>query len=339
MRRALNIFVVSVAAVLLAFGCGATAIAEDEAATKLLPAEAGAWINAPPLTPEMLEGKGVVLWFFEEQCPSCREKWPGMYELAKKYESQPVVFIAVNSGNPRGVVEQYARGVNLKWPVIVDSSRQFEQAFVGQEISLQNIYQAQIILPDGKKQQGNWSDLDGTVQRALAGAKWKIDPATIPAAFMPTWRQVELGQYSAAAPMLKKGLVTTNSEVKEAAKRVNGFVQEQIKAAVEKASELKKSGDSWKAYQAYKAVATGFAGHDLPAEVTLSGRELASSEAVKNEIEAAKMLEAIKRSFPAATNETAKKRILTRLEALAKKHGGTEAAEEAQQFLNQAAGM
>src|SRR5688572_22998840 len=327
------------AAMSLALEGGNAVRGEDEPATKLLPAEAGAWINAPPLTPEMLEGKGVVLWFFEEQCPSCRGKWPGMYELAKKYESEPVVFIAVNSGNPRGAVEQYARGVNLKWPVIVDPSREFEQQFLGQEISLQNIYQAHIILPDGKKQQGNWSDLDETVKRALEGAKWKIDPATIPAAFQPTWRLVELGQYSAAAPMLKKGLVTTNSEVKAAAQRVNAFVQEQITAAVEKASEQKKAGDSWKAYQAYKAVATGFAGHDLPAEVTLSGRELASSETVKNEMEAAKMLEAIKRSFPAATNDTAKKRILTRLEALVKKHAGTEAAAEAQQFLDQAAGM
>jgi hypothetical protein len=249
------------------------------------------------------------------------------------------LFIAVNSGNPRGIVEQYARGVNLKWPVIVDSSREFEKQFLDNEISLQNIYQAHIILPDGKKQHGNWSDLDGTVQRALEGAKWKIDPVTIPAAFQPTWRLVELGQYSAAAPMLKKGLVTTNSEVKDAAQRVNGFVQEQIKGAVEKASELKKAGDSWKAYQAYRAVATGFAGHDLPADVTLSGRELAASEAVKNELEAAKMLEAIKRSFPAATNDTAKKRILARLEALVKKHTGTEAAQEAQEFLNQVAGQ
>src|SRR5262245_2815397 len=72
-----------VAAVLLIF-VHSTALAADDSATSLLPTDPSAWLNAPPLTPQMLEGKGVVLWFFEEQCPTCRGKWPGMYELAKK---------------------------------------------------------------------------------------------------------------------------------------------------------------------------------------------------------------------------------------------------------------
>jgi hypothetical protein len=139
--------------------------------------------------------------------------------------------------------------------------------------------------------------------------------------------------------MLKKGLVTTNTEVREAAQKVNAFVQDEIKAAVAKASELRKSGDDWRAYQAYRAVHASFAGYDLPAEVTLAGKELAASDKVKSEIEATKKLDAIKRSFPAATSDSAKRKIITRLEALTQQHAGTEAAAEAQQFLNQAAGQ
>src|SRR5690349_3653751 len=47
---------------------------------ELLPRDPAAWLNSPPLSVEALKGKGVVLWFFEEQCPRCRAKWPGMYD-------------------------------------------------------------------------------------------------------------------------------------------------------------------------------------------------------------------------------------------------------------------
>ena len=73
--------------------------AGDESSEQLLPANPAMWLNSPPLTAETLKGKGVVLWFYEEQCPSCRKKWPDMYAVAKKFEGEPVVFIAVNSGN------------------------------------------------------------------------------------------------------------------------------------------------------------------------------------------------------------------------------------------------
>src|SRR5262245_41779356 len=76
---------------------------------ELFPSEPAAWINAPPLSAEMLKGKGAVIWFYEEQCPNCRNKWPGMYELAKKYEGQPVLFMAVNSGNSRDAVQEYVQ--------------------------------------------------------------------------------------------------------------------------------------------------------------------------------------------------------------------------------------
>lgn len=80
------------------------------------------WINSGPLTASGLKGKGVVLWSFEEECPRCRERWPGLIESAKKFEGQPVVFIAVNSGSGRSTVEDYARQVKCPWPVLVDTA-------------------------------------------------------------------------------------------------------------------------------------------------------------------------------------------------------------------------
>ena len=306
---------------------------------ELLPSDPAAWINAPPLTPEMLKGKGVVLWFFEEECPKCRGKWPGMYELAKKYEAEPVIFIAVNSGNPREDVEQYARGVNLKWPVIVDSSRQMEKRWLRSEISLQNIHQVGLLLPNGKKTMGDWDDLEGSVQTALKGAAWKIDPKTVPAIFQPTWRLVELGKYAVAAPLVKKGLVTSNSEVKEAAGRIHAVIQAEIKAAAEKAAKARQAGDAWSAYKQYTALGAMFAGYDLPSDAVGASKELSTDEQVKRQLEAAKLLDSIKKTFPSARTDAARKRIVSRLEGLVKQHPQTDAAQEAQSLLNQAAGQ
>src|SRR5688500_17367649 len=58
------------------------------------------WWNFQPVSVQNLKGKGVVLYFFEEGCPRCKERWPELLQTAKKFEGQPVMFIAVNSGSP-----------------------------------------------------------------------------------------------------------------------------------------------------------------------------------------------------------------------------------------------
>ena len=71
-------------------------MAEDEAPQ--FPVDPAVWINSSPLSLQQLRGKAVFLWFFEETCPQCREKWPSMIERAQQMKDQPIVFIAVNSG-------------------------------------------------------------------------------------------------------------------------------------------------------------------------------------------------------------------------------------------------
>ena len=56
----------------------AASVVAAEPDSALLPANPAMWLNSPPLSAESLKGKGVFLWFFEETCPSCRGKWPGM---------------------------------------------------------------------------------------------------------------------------------------------------------------------------------------------------------------------------------------------------------------------
>jgi len=325
--------VLALAAAFVASGAFPRTQATAADTTELLPRDPTAWLNSPPLSVDALKGKGVVLWFFEEQCPRCRAKWPGMYDLAKRFEGQPVVFIAVNSGTSPIEVAQYAREVKLTWPIIVDPSRQYEKLWWDQEISLQNIHQVGLILPTGGQQPGRWDDLEGSVKTALEGASWKIDPKTIPAVFLPTWQSIELGNYAAAASLVKKGLVTKNPEVKAAATKVNAFVQSEIQSATERAAKARSDGDAWRAYQLYNGITNSFVGYDLPAEISAALKDLQSDSKVKREVAAAKALEGIQKSLLAARSDTARKRIASRLEQFISQYADSEAAVSARQLI------
>ncbi len=101
--------------------------------------------------------------------------------MAKKHENEPVVFVAINSGNVPAAIQAYVKQNKVDWPVIVDTSRQMEKAAGVKEICLQNICQARLITPGGSLIMARWDDLEGAVQLALQGAQWKIDPSGIPA--------------------------------------------------------------------------------------------------------------------------------------------------------------
>ena len=140
-----NRFLLAVFVVLgsCAGGFSAQAVGQEK---PQLPDDPSQWVNGGPITGDMLKGKAAFLWFYEEQCPRCREKWTSLVAISKRFEDQPIVFIAVNSGNSRESVEAYAKEVKLPWPVIVDPKRELEQQCLGNQISLQNITQVKLVM-------------------------------------------------------------------------------------------------------------------------------------------------------------------------------------------------
>lgn len=296
------------------------------------------WVNGRPLTVESLEGKTAVLWFYEEQCPSCRAKWPGMLEVSRKYAGKPVVFIAVNSGNPRPAVEQYLKQCSIPWPTIVDPTREFEKAAgIDNPISLQNIHQMKIITPEGRITYGDWKDFEGSVAKAAAGAKWKIEPTDMPQTLMPAWQAIELGDYVSAAPLVKKGLADKKPEVKEAAEKLNDYAQAELAKAIEGTKQLSGAGDKWAAYQACRAVADRFKGYDLPEDFKSTGRELSQDDDVKKQIAAATELEKIKKTL-GSTSAMVRKKAATALDKFIETNPGTDAAKEAEWIKEQLSG-
>jgi thiol-disulfide isomerase/thioredoxin len=314
------------------------ATSQDESSGEFrLPTDPTMWLNSMPLSSEALAGKGAVLWFYEEGCPRCRERWPALLQTAKKFEGQPVVFIAINSGNERADVAHYAREVGCNWPIIVDESRQFEKAAgLDNEVSLQNIYQCRVLTADGRLVGGNPGNMDQTAETALAGAEWRVDPAGIPAALRSAWVSIELGNPGPAAAAIKKGLSSPKADLKAGATKLNEAVQSDIQKLVDEAKQADASGNKWQAYKSYQTAATKYAGYTLPPEVPTALKELPLDEGVKKEILAQKNLEtAIKlaRSSSAGTRRSA----IQRIKKISEDFAGTEAAEQAQKLLSQAA--
>lgn len=307
-------------------------IASQSAAAEF-PASPAQWINATPISRADLAGKAALLWFFEEDCPRCRAKWPELIETAKEFEGKPIVFIAVNSGSSRQEIEQYVRQSRIPWPVVVDPNREFEKAVGLNEISLQNIYQVQLLMPNGEFRSGRWSDLKGSAEQALANASFKVDPESIPAALRSAWADVEFGRYSKAAVSIKRSLNSSDAEIKAAAEKLHGYIQSEIEATLKAAAQAKADNETWTAYRLYQAVLEQFGDYDLPSDVRSEVKQLTQDAAVREELTRQKQLElAIKQVR--GRSVTLRKRGFASLKRIAESGAG-DAAEKAKAILSQ----
>lgn len=301
-----------------------------------LPSSPDQWLNFPPLSLDQLEGKGVVLYFFEEGCPSCAKKWPDLLELSSKYELEPVVFIAVNSGNSPAKVASYVREHGITWPVIVDTDRMLEQTVLAKTISLENIHQTRVRKADGSWEDRLRSQLPDAVRAAAEGAKWRVEPAGVPLELRPAWGMIELGNFAAAEPLIAKATRRGDEQMASAAETLKAAVQTELEEQATAIRESLKAGDDWAAYQALGTFLKVFDRYEVPEDFDSKFRELRKSDKVRAEQSAAKKLDRAIRTGSSGS-PSAVKRAVTLLEKLIADSPETEAAQKAQELLDQVA--
>jgi thiol-disulfide isomerase/thioredoxin len=310
----------------------ASTCSAQESASPELPQNVSQWLNFQPVSVQNLKGKGVVLYFFEEGCPRCKERWPELLQTAKKFEGQPVMFIAVNSGSPAQTVASYAREVGVSWPVIVDSDRSLEKQFEVPEVSLQNIWQTVIVTPSGEVRKMG-GDFGAAAAAAATGAAWKVDPASIPADLKGPWLAIELGNYSQAGSAVKKSLTSAKPDVKAAAEKLNEGVQKEIETQATEAEQLAKQDQRWQAYKIYQQIGRKFQGFPIPESISQAVVSLAKDPAILAEQKAAKELE-MARKTGSKGSAASIRRAKTMLEKLIAGSPDTEAAADAQAILS-----
>ncbi len=151
--------------------------------------------------------------------------------------------------------------------------------------------QVAYVTAGGELRPGQWADIDGTVDQALAGAKWNVDPDGIPDDLMPAWRSLEFCQFAPARPAITKGLTSRKADVKAAAEKLSNFVQERGERDLAAADKSAAAGNKLRAYQRYSAAAEAFAGYAAGDKANTARRELAKDAGLKKEITALKQFE------------------------------------------------
>lgn len=297
-----------------------------------LPTDPAMWVNGTPLSLESLKGKGAVMLFYEEGCPKCAGKWPALGEFAAKHRGEPVVFIAINSGNSRREVEMYAKRNQVSWPIVVDSSRTLERQALGDtQISLNNIMQMLYLTADGEVKPGYWSDAERTYQLAREGAAWRVDPEIVPPKLRDAWMHVELGNFAAAASTLRRYQGRGDEKAQAAAEAMSKAVTKEMNAALATAKDAMASGDHWAAYQQLSMVITKYKGYDLPDTVKTELKGLERNDAVREEIKQQKRLLSAKKAL--ASGGRGMKRAVSTLRKLIEAAPDSAAAAEAQSIL------
>src|SRR5580692_11272359 len=100
-------------------------------------AGAVAWLNSPPLTPEGLRGKVVLIDFWTYSCINCLRELPYVKAWAQKYGPAGLVIIGVHTPEFAferviGNVQKAAKDLGVSYPIAIDSDYKIWDAFNNQ---------------------------------------------------------------------------------------------------------------------------------------------------------------------------------------------------------------
>ena len=252
--------------------------------------------------------------------------------VANKYQGEPIVFIAVNSGNNASKVASYLKKNGVTWPTIVDPARRFEAVAGTGEISLNNIRGHRVLDAEGilKPSFG----LEPSAKLAMTTAKWNIDPEGFPDSLIGCWQAIEFGDFVSETRTLGRALKSKKPEIQTAAQTLNTYVLGKLTATLEKAAKAKTEGDQWLAYRTYEEFQYRFKGHDTEIDVKAELKTLAASEAVQTQKKALKLFEnALK-----TANRSGMEKAAKRFKKIIEDYPDTEAAQKAQDVLESAVG-
>jgi cytochrome c biogenesis protein CcdA/thiol-disulfide isomerase/thioredoxin len=142
-----------------------------------MPSLSGAvqWLNSPPLTPEALKGKVVVVDFWTYSCINCLRSIPYIRAWAEKYRDQGLVVIGVhtpefafekNVGNVRKAVAD----LKISFPVPIDNDYAIWRAFKNRYWPADYFIDAQGRIRDHSFGEGDYAASEHVIQQLLRKA-------------------------------------------------------------------------------------------------------------------------------------------------------------------------
>ena len=142
-----------------------------------LPSLAGAveWLNSPPLTPEGLKGKVVLIDFWTYSCINCLRAIPYVRAWAEKYKDQGLVVIGVHA--PEFAFEKNVDNVRtavadlkIDYPVAIDNDYAIWRAFNNQYWPAHYFIDAEGRIRHHHFGEGDYEESERVIQQLLAEA-------------------------------------------------------------------------------------------------------------------------------------------------------------------------
>jgi cytochrome c biogenesis protein CcdA/thiol-disulfide isomerase/thioredoxin len=162
---------------------GAMMKAAEAPASKALPVEgslpslSGAveWLNSPPLTPEQLKGKVVLVDFWTYSCINCLRSIPYVRAWADKYKDQGLVVIGVHAPEFAfekniGNVKQAVAKLKIDYPVAIDNDYAIWRAFNNEYWPADYFIDANGKIRHHFFGEGDYSESEKVIQQLLAEA-------------------------------------------------------------------------------------------------------------------------------------------------------------------------
>ncbi len=142
-----------------------------------MPSLAGAagWINSPPLTPQSLRGKVVLIDFWTYSCINCLRALPYVKAWADKYRADGLVVIGVHTPefafekDPDNV-RKAVHDLGIDYPVAIDNDRTIWRAFLNEYWPAHYFIDAQGRVRHRHFGEGDYAGSERIIQQLLAEA-------------------------------------------------------------------------------------------------------------------------------------------------------------------------
>ena len=142
-----------------------------------LPSLSGAveWLNSPPLTPEQLKGKVVLVDFWTYSCINCLRALPYVRAWAEKYKDQGLVVIGVHAPEfafEKNVdnVKQAVAELKIDYPVAIDNDYAIWRAFNNEYWPAHYFIDAKGNIRHHHFGEGDYDESEKVIQQLLAEA-------------------------------------------------------------------------------------------------------------------------------------------------------------------------
>jgi thiol-disulfide isomerase/thioredoxin len=139
------------------------------------------WINSPPLSPEQLRGKVVLVDFWEYTCINCLRTLPYLREWYRRYHDSGLVIVGVHTpefgfSGARANVAAAAKRLGVVWPIVLDKHVEIWKRYGNSIWPHEYLYDQSGRLVESFAGEGGYEQTESRIQALLKAA----DPHFVP---------------------------------------------------------------------------------------------------------------------------------------------------------------